>query len=443
MHPVKYDEWLKIKEFIPKNDVWIDKGGEYFKKSQYASEYKLDEVLIDGNVIWAPNYVIKSPRECKSIIVDPKDLKYRVLIIHKDKGELAGTNVLKYIEWGEEQGFHKRPTCASRQRWYELSEVTGQIYWVKSVDITHFTPFSPMKLFIDQRVYSLSVKEGVPLEVIVAFLNSSIHFLIKELYGRVNLGEGALDTAVYEIPQYPVITPKLNEKVHGQIVVALSKLSKCNISSIFEELGTDNKEEFSLDGIRQNRKELDKIFFDIINLNDSEQTEVYKSILDLVKSRVEKAEIAGKRGKKKGIDLKAFAKNIVNRLTTRIQKFPDEYVKNCKDGNTLRLSEGRLNIGSDIDGFYVQINGVEIFRSRNQAEAKYVYFAALTGAKSVIIPKDKKTVEDAVKKFEKDYQELRVEVSKIIETSVPDVKIRKQVEDIVWKLIFQNIRAGE
>jgi len=74
MHPVKYDEWLKIKDFIPQEDVWIDKNGKYFKKSQYAKEYKLDDVLIDGNVIWIPNYVIKSPRECKSIIVNPKIL---------------------------------------------------------------------------------------------------------------------------------------------------------------------------------------------------------------------------------------------------------------------------------------------------------------------------------------------------------------------------------
>jgi hypothetical protein len=77
-------------------------------------------VLINENVIWIPNYVIKSPRECKSIIVNPKDLKSRVLLIHKDKEELRGTNVLKYIEWGEEQGFHERPTCKSREKWYDL-----------------------------------------------------------------------------------------------------------------------------------------------------------------------------------------------------------------------------------------------------------------------------------------------------------------------------------
>ena len=37
-----------------------------------------------------------------------------VLMIHKDKKELEGTNVLKYIEYGESKGFHERPTCKSR-----------------------------------------------------------------------------------------------------------------------------------------------------------------------------------------------------------------------------------------------------------------------------------------------------------------------------------------
>ena len=71
---------------------------------------------------WVPNYVIKSPRECRSILVKPEDLKYRVLMIHKDKKALKGTNVLKYIEMGEKNGYHKRPTCASRERWYDLGK---------------------------------------------------------------------------------------------------------------------------------------------------------------------------------------------------------------------------------------------------------------------------------------------------------------------------------
>jgi len=55
--------------------------------------------------------VIKSPRECKGIRIRPKDLKFKIFMCHEEKKDLKGTNALKYIEWGEKKGFHKRPTC--------------------------------------------------------------------------------------------------------------------------------------------------------------------------------------------------------------------------------------------------------------------------------------------------------------------------------------------
>jgi len=78
--------------------------------------------------------VIKSPRECKSILVKPEDLKYKVFVCHKDKKELKGTNALKYIEWGEKQGFHKRPSCCGRKRWWEAPNLEGNMFWVKETN---------------------------------------------------------------------------------------------------------------------------------------------------------------------------------------------------------------------------------------------------------------------------------------------------------------------
>ncbi|NWF98799.1 MAG: Eco57I restriction-modification methylase domain-containing protein, partial [Nitrospirae bacterium] len=75
----------------------------------YLDEARIKEWGIEEEFL---KPVIKSPRECKSILIKPEDLKYKVFMCHKDKKDLKGTNALKYIEWGEKQGFHKRPTCA-------------------------------------------------------------------------------------------------------------------------------------------------------------------------------------------------------------------------------------------------------------------------------------------------------------------------------------------
>jgi hypothetical protein len=63
--------------------------------------------------------VIKSPRECKSILIRVEDLKYKIFICNKSRKELERTKALEYILWGERQGYHRRPTCASRKIWWD------------------------------------------------------------------------------------------------------------------------------------------------------------------------------------------------------------------------------------------------------------------------------------------------------------------------------------
>ncbi|MEO0139193.1 MAG: DNA methyltransferase, partial [candidate division WOR-3 bacterium] len=63
--------------------------------------------------------VIKSPRELKTIIVRLEDLNHLVFMCHKSEKELKGTRAWEYIKWGEGQGFHKRPTCKGRVKWWD------------------------------------------------------------------------------------------------------------------------------------------------------------------------------------------------------------------------------------------------------------------------------------------------------------------------------------
>ena len=64
--------------------------------------------------------VIKSPRECKSILIDPSQLKFKLFMCHKDEAALKGTAAWKYIEYGESKGFDQRPSCQGRARWWDL-----------------------------------------------------------------------------------------------------------------------------------------------------------------------------------------------------------------------------------------------------------------------------------------------------------------------------------
>nr|MCR5853289.1 N-6 DNA methylase [Methanophagales archaeon] len=192
MHPLRKWEEPPVAE-----DVWKDKGGEYFKNSQYAEDFSLEEVLRnDGFVYWIPNYVIKSPRECKSIVINPKDLKFRVLLIHKDKEDLRGTNVLKYIEWGEEKPreFHKRPTCRARERWYDLGKwEKPDLIWSDAYN-TRFAVFNTRKTWADQRFFYIYTKNVLEVE---GYLHSSLIPLLIEIDGIYEFRGGMLYIQMY------------------------------------------------------------------------------------------------------------------------------------------------------------------------------------------------------------------------------------------------------
>jgi len=88
--------------------------------------------------------VIKSPRECKSILINPDELGLWLFVCPHEKHEIKGTNALKYIEMGESAkkyikqgkyqgsyiiGIHNVSSVQGRKNWYDLGirELPGLI----------------------------------------------------------------------------------------------------------------------------------------------------------------------------------------------------------------------------------------------------------------------------------------------------------------------------
>jgi len=88
------------------------------------------------------------------------------------------------------------------------------------------------------------------------------------------------------------------------------------IGSILEELGANSPEEVSFEKVKADRLELDKIVLrDMLGLSEKEHLEVYRAVVDLVKSRLEKAKSVGKKSKTNEASLGgAFAENFIEDL---------------------------------------------------------------------------------------------------------------------------------
>jgi hypothetical protein len=284
---------------------------EEIKRRKIEKEFWMHE---DEKGKWVPNYVIKSPRECKSIIIEAEDLKYRVLMIHKDKRKLKGKNVLRYIEEGERKGFDKRPTCESRQRWYDLGhQVPADGIWFKAFNDRFLAPQNIEQSFSSDRFYAVYVKNKTLKNKLFLYLNSTLPILMVELSGRVNLGEGALDNMTYEAASMFVLDVKKEFTGDGRV---FKELMHRPAETVFMELGASSPEEVSFDKVKPDRRELDKIIMgDILGLTDEEQLDVYRAVVDLVKSRIKKAKSFGKKRKtKEGIDVDALKNAVIERI---------------------------------------------------------------------------------------------------------------------------------
>ncbi|RLE91439.1 MAG: hypothetical protein DRN04_12800 [Thermoprotei archaeon] len=460
MHPLTKKEFDDIARHYGNINLYKDINGELFKRSQFSDKYTLEDILINNEVYWMPNYLVRTPRELDSFIIHPSELKYRVLLIHKDKADLMGTNILKYIREGERKNYASRPTCKSRKRWYELNEIKARIFWIKSVNDTHFTPFSFVNLFFDQRVYAIIPFKDEYFIPLVAFLNSTVMFLFKEVFGRVNLGEGALDTAVYELFHYPVIDPNnLSPNEMEQLCQALYNLIKRKPKTVFEEIlgrkvtideivKKDIEEflsEVSLSKVSKDRLVLDRVVMRVIGLdNDEKLLELYKGVLQLVLSRIKRAKSVKSKNRKTVIDAEAIANSIVKRASVSIKRFPEDYLSREPESFILELKAPKTEdvvIGSDLGGFYVKAGGRELYRGWDQFIAEYIYYSILCGKIQVRVPADEKLTVEAVSGFKKDLNRLKGEINRLVEITVPDAKIREEVRRIALRKMFDRLRS--
>jgi type I restriction-modification system DNA methylase subunit len=402
---------------------------EEIKKKGIEKEFWMHK---DEKGNWIPNYVIKSPRECKSIVVQPDDLKYRILMVHKDREDLKGTKVLKYIIEGERKGFHKRPTCASRgERWYDLGKrkpapinVNYLINDVARAFVGHF--------WVSDDFQEIHTRENL-----APFLNSTLFWFLQNLEGRTSFGGGLLKIQTYEFQNIFVCREQeYDNKINDVFVQLVSR----PVSSIFIELGISTPEEVALDKVKPDRRELDKIIMgEILGLTDEEQLEVYRAVVDLVKSRIEKAKSFGKRKKtKEGIDIELLVKTVIEKIgENTLGKFYREEILNQEQLTLRRLpkTSGVTKIEAGLFGWRVYSGRVHIDCS-SELEARYLKVWTDVGIDKVKMPKDQSYLEEMISDLEK----LKKENDEIVESyleSIIDVRTQAKIRYLIWQEIMK------
>jgi len=222
--------------------------------------------------------VIKSPRECKSIIIDPDDLNLKLFKCNLAKKDLKGTNALEYIKWGESQSFHIRPSTRSRPRWWGLSSShTGKIAWSMIQANRHSVHYNPYAVELDHNFFEILANPEHE-DFIGSYAFSVFGILFKEMFGRqYGGGSGPIKTDGIDIQQLLFINPNRistdSLKAASQALRQISTISLYNVTDLKEKKPT---------------QVLDNIIFDILGLTQDERDTVYEAVVELVRNRLEK-----------------------------------------------------------------------------------------------------------------------------------------------------------
>ena len=212
--------------------------------------------------------VIKSPRECKSIRVDPSQLQFKLFMCHKDKVALADTAALDYIKWGETQGFHQRPSYKGRPRWWDLGQrEMPSLSFNYLISSTARTLYAPDGCYTSDNFQEVHVDSGLILPL-CASLNSSMFQLMVNMAGRSNFGGGLLKIQTYEVSELLCLDPKTFAFENETIFT----------STAWEMLTPSD-----------DRRVLDAIIFDALDLTQGERDSVYEAVVNLVEARLRKA----------------------------------------------------------------------------------------------------------------------------------------------------------
>lgn len=249
----------------------------------YISEEVQQNFLIEKQYLQP---ILKSPQELNSIQVDVKKVRYKVLLCDAPKKDLKGSKIEKYILYGERNEINKVTCLAGRSLWYNVGcPEKANVILPYSYGEIFKTHFSESGILCDKRFVTFKPHNESASLKFAYLLNSSLWFLFVETYGSSNLGEGAL-----------VFNTKNFRKLKIPQIQNDFKEIDCNfftrqINSIFIELGFDREKDIrcQVPNPLADRKRLDDIIFDELNLTQDIRNEVYWSIAELVKQRVDKA----------------------------------------------------------------------------------------------------------------------------------------------------------
>ncbi|MGA2408254.1 MAG: N-6 DNA methylase [Bacteroidales bacterium] len=234
---------------------------------------------------------IKSPKDINSNSVSKDDLLSSLFYIDIDKQSLNKYPYsFHYIKYGESKSIHTRPTCASRNEWWNLvKDRTPDLLWPEMYFDRYFVAENKAKFLDTDKFYGIYFFDRDLVNYYATILNSTFYQLYREFISFSSLGEGITKTAVYDVKLIPVIK---NQPFLKEITTFWKSYSLNKTLSLNEIINPVKS--ISLKNIEPERLKLDKLFLKTIGFKNNEIEDVllrlYTDTKNTIDARLQKAQ---------------------------------------------------------------------------------------------------------------------------------------------------------
>jgi len=255
---------------------------------------------------------------------------------------------------------HTGDTFAKKVLWYSIGiRQPAHLIMSRGVGSRHYCTLNTAKAIASGSFTEIRLKKNADREAVWLFFNSALGWLFTELSGRSGMGGGMLKVDPTDIRKLRVLNPKY---VKSSMLPKLRSLLKRNVGTVEEEISA--KDRLLID---------DYILGEILGLSESEQDEIRRSVVELVKVRNQKAGSV-KNGKKSrnGIDFDRLAFDAIQR--PEVKEFIDylraEVISNQPTTQKLPQFKGSVSIENTLLGWRVK-SGSSTIDCKSELEARY------------------------------------------------------------------------
>lgn len=270
--------WMRPKSDIPES---------YHDQFEYTYTDSSDQTLV-------PDLILVKNREIKTSPIEPEHLNNVHISIDCTRHELQSSNynALDYVEFGEEacwgrgggSKLSERRSLRNRSpEWFSQPSVNDPyILLTITVNANFQYHYNPCGFPVSNNFYYLPELPDFEPGYVAGYLNSSIGWFFEEITGR-----SWTNTLRFDKPEYlilPII--ETDKETQRDVESKLEELMERDMGHVFGELGAYHPDEASSDTVQSDRRGLDKVFFDDLDITEDTQTELYQEIVRGVRDRL-------------------------------------------------------------------------------------------------------------------------------------------------------------